>query len=1159
MKACALNLWNFEHFAGAGREYVGGDMLRASEADITALLLVLVVLPLVTYIFLGIWNETSKKKARISMLAQLAAEEALRVEAMASADVIPAGPSLKTGFHECARCFAPATTRCSRCKSVRYCSGKCQIIHWRLGHKQECQEWQDTSSNVSGDFSLTEAFQQNSDLDGLKSSFLGSDFEESLHGDLRGNVSSDPCVMKIDASQDPAAGRKLSDKRSLNRSIKFFFKSDESAACAYDDTISCNTDAQTECSSSSFTEFSSKDAPLQHKLGTVNFTPDDETHRIQDTSSSSTIKNNLHQSHKLTDEIRNGLKTTSSPGISIPSCVERNRINGCGTGANTASEKVERYEGGLSSASAAVDLNFSAEKVSAKGSIVFKKPPYTLGDTTSLSQKSAEKTLREYPSQGIERHAYMENESRYPQTNVSRGCNEIFNMEEAKVAGSKKHSKGLKQNLASLINDSKKNKVCQLLFPYEDLVKFFQCKIWGISPRGLLNCGNSCYANAVLQCLTCTKPLMVYLHQRLHSRACTTQTLALILLKLLVMSMQSTCLEEFGGEKEVDPRLQETTLVQQIFGGRLKSKVKCLRCHIVSERYENIMDLTLEIHGWVESLEDALTQFTAPEDLDGENMYRCGRCSAYVNARKQLTIHEVPNILTIVLKRPVCDALPSLDLYLSGEKVEAYHGIQHLMSCKYYGIMGPITYFTKTSRHISYICIAPAKTGKRYSKPSIGINMLLKIHDDFGEIKALVKKAIEANQWIWKFLKNMVEQQMQFGEGWRNIGRIVKEAIDIVIEREIDSTIFRASLRYDINICGGKMDAMKSRWWSNLWQALGTIPCDCYKDEETGNYGKINKCVTFPDMLDMIPFVTGTADNPPLYMLYAVVVHLDTLNASYSGHYVSYVKDLQGTWFRIDDSEVQAVPLSQVMSEGAYMLFYSRSYPRPPRAYIEKVPLQAYAKQNLSKNQKSPNNGQQKQSKSPLTSENSGNMQSDFRPEYREGVIKDQTTDYMIQSSSRNILPTRGTYEYSLNMDFSDATSSDWSLFTSSDESSFTTESTRDSFSTVDYGDNANLDPISSIFSPFCVPEYSYSNDISCTKFSPCRPQTRFFSEGVGCVMDSSMPSQSLGDVHKERNLEQLLSFSSESLSSASSHSLYGRYRSNTKDGFVRTSGFCDP
>ena len=73
---------------------------------------------------------------------------------------------------------------------------------------------------------------------------------------------------------------------------------------------------------------------------------------------------------------------------------------------------------------------------------------------------------------------------------------------------------------------------------------------------------------------------------------------------------------------------------------------------------------------------------------------------------------------------------------------------------------------------------------------------------------------------------------------------------------------------------------------------------------QEGNYGKINKCITFPEMLDMVPFMTGTNDIPPLYMLYGVVVHVDTLNASFSGHYVSYVKDLQGNWFRIDDSVV---------------------------------------------------------------------------------------------------------------------------------------------------------------------------------------------------------------------------------------------------------------
>lgn len=60
-------------------------------------------------------------------------------------------------------------------------------------------------------------------------------------------------------------------------------------------------------------------------------------------------------------------------------------------------------------------------------------------------------------------------------------------------------------------------------------------------------------------------------------------------------------------------------------------------------------------------------------------------------------------------------------------------------------------------------------------------------------------------------------------------------------------------------------------------------------------------------MLDMIPFMTGTDDSPPLYILYAVVVHLDTQSASFSGHYIAYVKNLQGSWFRIDDTEVTRI------------------------------------------------------------------------------------------------------------------------------------------------------------------------------------------------------------------------------------------------------------
>lgn len=89
--------------------------------------------------------------------------------------------------------------------------------------------------------------------------------------------------------------------------------------------------------------------------------------------------------------------------------------------------------------------------------------------------------------------------------------------------------------------------------------------------------------------------------------------------------MQSVCLDEFGGEKMVPPRSRETTLVQYIFGGLLQSQVQCTVCNNVSEQYENMMDLTVEIHGDAVSLEECLDQFTAKEWLQGDNMYKCDR------------------------------------------------------------------------------------------------------------------------------------------------------------------------------------------------------------------------------------------------------------------------------------------------------------------------------------------------------------------------------------------------------------------------------------------------------------------------------------------------------------------------------------------------------
>lgn len=73
--------------------------------------------------------------------------------------------------------------------------------------------------------------------------------------------------------------------------------------------------------------------------------------------------------------------------------------------------------------------------------------------------------------------------------------------------------------------------------------------------------------------------------------------------------------------------------------------------------------------------------------------------------------------------------------------------------------------------------------------------------------------------------------------------------------------------------------------------------------QQSGRFGKLNKRVTFPMELDLTPYMSST-DGSDLYDLYAVVVHLDMLNASFFGHYICYIKGSRGFWYKIDDCKV---------------------------------------------------------------------------------------------------------------------------------------------------------------------------------------------------------------------------------------------------------------
>ena len=77
---------------------------------------------------------------------------------------------------------------------------------------------------------------------------------------------------------------------------------------------------------------------------------------------------------------------------------------------------------------------------------------------------------------------------------------------------------------------------------------------------------------------------------------------------------------------------------------------------------------------------------------------------------------------------------------------------------------------------------------------------------------------------------------------------------------------------------------------------------------QSGRFGKLNKRVTFPEMLDLSPYMSEGGDGTDVYKLYAVVVHVDMLNASFFGHYICYTKDFHGNWHRIDDCKVGTPP-----------------------------------------------------------------------------------------------------------------------------------------------------------------------------------------------------------------------------------------------------------
>ncbi|XP_075686363.1 ubiquitin carboxyl-terminal hydrolase 42 isoform X2 [Rhinoderma darwinii] len=245
------------------------------------------------------------------------------------------------------------------------------------------------------------------------------------------------------------------------------------------------------------------------------------------------------------------------------------------------------------------------------------------------------------------------------------------------------------KDTASAVPGDAINPPQKILFPAEKLRLKWQ-RIQKVG-AGLQNLGNTCFVNSVLQCLTYTAPLANYMLTREHSKTCREQDFCMMcvmqshvaqaltnsggvikptsvindlrriakhfrygsqedaheFLRYTVEEMQKSCLR---GCSSADRRTQTTTFTHQIFGGCLRSRVKCLHCKSVSDTYDEYLDIPLEIKT-SHSVNKALEQFVKAEQLDGDNAYSCSKCKQFVTATKRFTIHRISNVLTLSLKR----------------------------------------------------------------------------------------------------------------------------------------------------------------------------------------------------------------------------------------------------------------------------------------------------------------------------------------------------------------------------------------------------------------------------------------------------------------------------------------------------------------------------
>lgn len=165
-----------------------------------------------------------------------------------------------------------------------------------------------------------------------------------------------------------------------------------------------------------------------------------------------------------------------------------------------------------------------------------------------------------------------------------------------------------------------------------------------------------------------------------------------------------------------------------------------------------------------------------------------------------------------------------------------------------------------------------------------------------------------------------------------NVTNTIDPIIDISLEISPNATNLvdclrnftrneKLDIKYNCSNCHSRTNAMKKL---SILKFPNVLAFQLKRFKHDNFSVKLENIIKFPSFLNVSEFATNaqssTEIDPELnYELFGIVCHIGSVN---TGHYIALVKNIDGQWFKCDDSIITMITTEQALSVKAYLLFY---------------------------------------------------------------------------------------------------------------------------------------------------------------------------------------------------------------------------------------------